>query len=1688
MKSCKKALKRLTGVALILSMSVTYFPVSSLAAANDLESGDSYVLQEDVTAGSEELLEEEDFAGDASTIAEDIEDEENGDSYVPDATNDATNDAINDAEALDATAATEDSFESPLDEETQDYTYSVTSDEATITKYKGTDIEVVIPDELGGYPVVAIGLNAFFDNNDIISVKMPDTITTVGVSSFYGCKNLSNVELSKNTTTIDKRAFSYCTSLESITFPDGLITIGSEAFGYAENLGEVYIPSSVQYMMQAFDHSAKKITFAEGFTEIPTNACYDANYAHTIVLPDTVKTINNGAFCGCTKLVNINIPSGVEYIGESAFASCKSLKEITLPEGLETIGYMAFGDCGLQEITIPSTVSYFGKKAFGSSSAKKIIFAEGFETIPNNACYEATKLETVELPSTLKKIGAEAFYGCEKLSELPLPEGLEYIERYAFNGTSSLNEVILPSSLNYIGAGAFKNSAKKIVFAEGTSAVLEYACSYANLLEEVVIPETVTEIQKNAFSDCTNLKTVVLPAALKKINSYAFEYCSSLESIELPDGLTIIGTGAFRRDYALTEIVIPSSVRAIWPEAFEYSIKKITFAEGTTEIVDSACDGATYLEEAFFPDNITRIGNSAFYGTNLKSFVIPKTVTYLGVEAFGLCKNLEEISLPVTLERIDSQAFLSGPKKIIFEDGWKSIPDSVCYSASNATEIIIPDSVTSIGDKAFFGCSKLTSIELPRGVRKIGQEAFYCCKALKEITIPSVVDTIGENAFKESITKITFADGMITIPASACYGANKLLEVVLPDSATMIGNNAFYNCAKLKDVTLPGNLETIGDGAFYNARFTQLSIPDSVTEIGNNAFASCSVLAELTLSKNLVKLGDKAFYYDVYLTEISLPEGLKVIGAEAFSNCARLTSVVIPASVETIGEKAFDEGVQKIVFAPGTKKIPANAFEKHYAIKEVEIPDGVTEIGERTFYDCVNLEKINLPEGIVSIGASAFEGVTKTKIFIPDSLTEMGEDAFKNCIVAKTCGDDAEWVLDYPTMTATITGTGVIGNNGKNIFGPFEDMVQFVQIDGENTEIAAGSFAGMDELLGVVLGDTVKIIGKEAFKNCSKLIRVELSRVLQKIGVRAFYGCTSLQAVIFRGSFPDIADTAFPDISFYIYYPKSNGTYTEYVKAEYSNKLTWAPWDDTLPSRDIVLLLDVSDSMEGAAIASLRNAVCAFADKVGGRLTNTRIGIVTYSTKAKRLLSFTTDVEKIKLVTQGIETEYLTYYMNAFNEGQNLIDESNASVKSVILFSDGIALDSDKNALVQRAQQFRDDGIYTYCVGLYSTDAHRQLLIDIAGKEENYFEATDINALIGQFVQLSEEIGRSGECGDNVRWNYVGDKNALVLSVPEKIPGNGVMNNYSQAVVPEWEFYKNSIEDLYINKGVTYVGEYSFSNLWKLDAVQIDKSVQAIGKGAFGNESSLRIVYYLGTEAEWNQITIGEDNDALKNANITFAYENPDPDEPVKPDPDEPEKPDPDDPDPYINFDKKVVAFTETYTDPYEGLTYNEKAERYEVVYTGSAIEPKIVVATIKTELVEGTDYTVSYANNTNVDTKGNPAQVIVTYMGEYEGEKTLDFYIIPADFEVLQSSKKLEVSDPIKVDKGKKINPVITCNGKTLKASDYSASNIYIEKDEVKLDVTGRGNYCGTISGITVEFKNAKDKKKIINALIIKP
>lgn len=161
-------------------------------------------------------------------------------------------------------------FATPEPTSNPDYTYKILSDgTASITKYTGTNTEVVIPSELEGYKVTEIGLKAFYDctfltgvviPNSIISidnsafayctsltnVTIPDSVTNIGSSVFYGCTALTSVILPKSATKIALKAFYGCTSLINIAIPDGVLSIGDYAFYGCKSLVSMTIPASVK--------------------------------------------------------------------------------------------------------------------------------------------------------------------------------------------------------------------------------------------------------------------------------------------------------------------------------------------------------------------------------------------------------------------------------------------------------------------------------------------------------------------------------------------------------------------------------------------------------------------------------------------------------------------------------------------------------------------------------------------------------------------------------------------------------------------------------------------------------------------------------------------------------------------------------------------------------------------------------------------------------------------------------------------------------------------------------------------------------------------------------------------------------------------------------------------------------------------------------------------------------------------------------------------------------------------------------------------------------------------------------------------------------------------------------------------------------------------------------------------------
>ena len=194
------------------------------------------------------------------------------------------------------------------------------------------------------------------------SVVIPETVVykgrTLTVTSidaaFSGCSSLVSVEIPNSVTSIGGAAFSGCSSLESMVIPDGVTSIGSGAFFGCSSLSSVKIP--------------------DGVTSISERAFYDCFSLVSVELPDGVTSIDRFAFYDCRSLASVEIPDGVTSIGENAFSGCRSLASVKIPSSVTSIGWSAFEGCrSLVSVKIPSSVTSIGDGAFSGCSSLESI-------------------------------------------------------------------------------------------------------------------------------------------------------------------------------------------------------------------------------------------------------------------------------------------------------------------------------------------------------------------------------------------------------------------------------------------------------------------------------------------------------------------------------------------------------------------------------------------------------------------------------------------------------------------------------------------------------------------------------------------------------------------------------------------------------------------------------------------------------------------------------------------------------------------------------------------------------------------------------------------------------------------------------------------------------------------------------------------------------------------------------------------------------------------------------------------------------------------------------------------------------------------------------------------------------------------------------------------------------------------
>lgn len=229
-------------------------------------------------------------------------------------------------------------------------------------------------------------------------------------------------------------------------------------------------------------------------------------------LPDSITSIGNQAFLGCSSIKSLNM-TNVITIGNEAFFQCYSLQTLSLPVA-ETIGSKAFYKCGLMSVSLPK-VKTIGDQAFYQMSALTELSLPSAETIGNEAFYNCEFVKASL--ASIKTIGEKAFYNCNRLTDLYLGEGLLTIGKNAFGYCSDLKALTIPKSVTTIGSGAFSYCTTlkgKIVLGDKLTSIGDSAFLQCNALEEIVLPKGIDVLPKNIFDACTSLKKITIMASV----------------------------------------------------------------------------------------------------------------------------------------------------------------------------------------------------------------------------------------------------------------------------------------------------------------------------------------------------------------------------------------------------------------------------------------------------------------------------------------------------------------------------------------------------------------------------------------------------------------------------------------------------------------------------------------------------------------------------------------------------------------------------------------------------------------------------------------------------------------------------------------------------------------------------------------------------------------------------------------------------------------------------------------------------------------------------------------------------------------------------------------------------------------------------------------------------------------------
>ncbi len=463
--------------------------------------------------------------------------------------------------------------------------YSIVDGGAVIIQHNSSEPyvtgDVVIPETLGGYPVVGIKYMAFW-GLDITSVTMPNTIKYLE-DRVFNLSSIKTVKLSAGLETIGEYVF-YLTDVEGITLPDGLQYIGYGAFQETQ-IDTFHIPASVT----TFDGNV--VGGCKNLTEITVDAdnqnyvavdgvlytkdmktivAYPAGKTDEIfTVPEGVETIGKGAFYGNEYLKKVILPNGVKTICDSGFWGCTNRAEIALPDTITDIEEYAFYSSGLVNVSIPQGVSIINPRVFGYCEQLREVNIPSSVTEISYSAFVGCGLESITIPKTVKKIGDSAFGWCENLTKIVIYKATTSVNTLAFSQTN-------PDLTVYTESGS---NAQYVANKQGFNVVLiEPEYEIKNVEYNIVGDKVVFSVTTGSGM---NRVKVTYADDLKSYIAYSDKYSSNSDgdyvftvSVPVESGLVEYAfdgrrddTGKYARAYLYQNVEIDESV--VLPEILD---------------------------------------------------------------------------------------------------------------------------------------------------------------------------------------------------------------------------------------------------------------------------------------------------------------------------------------------------------------------------------------------------------------------------------------------------------------------------------------------------------------------------------------------------------------------------------------------------------------------------------------------------------------------------------------------------------------------------------------------------------------------------------------------------------------------------------------------------------------------------------------------------------------------------------------------------------------------------------------------------------------------------------------------------------------------------------------------------------------------------------------------------------------